>query len=75
MREEQCGCGREGQGADAGRSGEECPLCLGKVGKRPGESQAGGEPPERQKQGPEVRQECLDVSNLPRTFLLGLRLR
>ena len=33
MREEQCGCGREGQGADAGRSGEECPVCLGKVGK------------------------------------------
>ena len=52
--------------------------CLpGKGGQepRPGESQAGGEPPERQKQLPEVRQECLDVSNLPRTFLLGLRLR
>ena len=24
---------------------------------------------------PEVRQECLDVSNLPTTFLLSLRLR
>ena len=24
---------------------------------------------------PELRQECLDVSNLPTTFLLGLRLR
>ena len=24
---------------------------------------------------PKVRQECLDVTNLPTTFLLGLRLR
>ena len=28
-----CGCGREGQGADAGRWGEECPTRLGKVDK------------------------------------------
>lgn len=33
MREELVGCGREGQGADAGRWGEEYPPCLGKVDK------------------------------------------
>ena len=51
-KEEQCGCGREGQGADAGRWGEECPARLGKVDKsqpRPGENQTVGEPPESQK--------------------------
>ena len=51
-KEEQCGCGREGQGADAGRWGEECPARLGKVDKsqpRPGENQTVGERPESQK--------------------------
>ena len=49
----------------------------GKSGQepRPGESQAGGDFQKDRNKLPEVIQECLDVSNLPTTFLLGLRLR